>query len=159
MSKKKKTSGSPIAAQNRKARHDYFIEDSIEAGVVLTGTEVKSLRTGQASLNDAFAAERHGELYLINCHINEYTPANRFNHAPKRPRKLLVHRRERDKLLGSIQRDGVTLVPLKIYFNDRGFAKVEIGLAKGKKKVDKRETIKERDWQRDKQRALKAKDY
>lgn len=145
-----------FAAQNRRARHDYFITDEIEAGVMLVGTEVKSLRAGQASLADAFAGERQGELFLFNAHINEYPPAARFNHAPKRPRKLLVKRRERDKLLGSIRREGVTIIPLSIYFNDRGVAKVGLGLAKGKKKVDKRETAKERDWKRDKQRLIKA---
>jgi len=146
-------------AQNRRARHDYFIEDSFEAGMMLKGTEVKSLRNGQASLAESYAAERNGELYLINAHINEYAPANRFNHDPKRARKVLVHRRELSKLLGARSREGVTLVPLSIYFNKRGFAKLELGIAKGKKKVDKREAIKERDWKRDKQRALKTKDY
>jgi len=145
-----------FAAQNRRARHDYFITDEVEAGVMLTGTEVKALRAGQASLADAYAGEKAGELFLFNCHINEYAPASRFNHTPKRARKLLVHRRERDKLLGSIKRAGVTIVPLSIYFNDRGIAKVGLGLAKGKKKADKRDSIKERDWTRDKQRLMKA---
>lgn len=146
-------------AQNRRARHDYFIEDSLEAGMVLQGSEVKSLRNGQASLAEAYAVERQGELYLINAHINEYAAANRFNHEPRRARKILVHRRELAKLLGARSRDGITLVPLSIYFNARGYAKLELGIAKGKKKVDKRETLKERDWKRDKQRALKQKDY
>lgn len=144
------------AAQNRKARHEYFITDEFEAGMILQGTEVKALRNGQASLADAYAGERQGELYLFNCHINEYAPAARFNHTPKRPRKLLVHRRERDKLLGAIRREGITIVPLSIYFNERGLAKVGLGLAKGKKKADKREAIKDRDWKRDKARLMKG---
>ncbi|MEM7652265.1 MAG: SsrA-binding protein SmpB [Pseudomonadota bacterium] len=143
-------------AQNRKARHDYFIEDSLETGMVLTGTEVKSLRLGKASINECFAGEHQGELTLFNAYIAEYDNATMDNHEPRRPRTLLVKRKERDKLLGQIRRDGMTLVPLSIYFNDRGWAKCEIGLAKGKKKVDKRETIKERDWNRQKQRLLKT---
>lgn len=143
------------AAQNRRARHDYLIQDTLEAGMVLAGTEVKMLRQGQASINEAYATERDGELYLINAHIPEYKPA-RMNHEPGRPRKLLVHRKELNKLLGAIRREGMTLVPLGIYFNPRGLAKCELGLAKGKKKADKREAEKTRDWQRDKARLMRG---
>lgn len=145
------------AVQNRKARHDYFIEDTIECGLVLTGTEVKSLRKGGASIQEAFAGPKDGDLYLLNAHIPEYEAATRFNHAPRRPRKLLVRRREREKLMGAVQRQGITLIPLSLYFNARGIAKLALGLAKGKRKVDKRETQKKRDWQRDKARLLRAK--
>lgn len=155
MSVKGGEKGRQIAAQNRKARFDFFIVETIETGIMLHGTEVKALRAGMASLSDAFAGERDGELWLFNAHINEFAPAARFNHPPKRPRKLLVKRKERDRLLGEVRRDGATLVPLSIYFGPRGFAKVELGLARGKKKVDKRETIKERDWKRDKARILR----
>jgi SsrA-binding protein len=144
------------AAQNRKARHNFLIQDTLEAGMVLAGTEVKMLRQGQASINESYAAERDGALYLINAHIPEYKPA-RLNHEPGRPRKLLLHRRELDKLLGAIRRDGMTVVPLGIYFNERGIAKCEIGLAKGKRKADKRESEKTRDWQRDKARLMRDK--
>ena len=145
-----------IAAQNRKARHDYHIEDTVEAGIVLVGTEVKSLRTGQASIAEAFAREVNGELFLVNAHIPEYTQAHRLlQHEVKRPRKLLLHRREMGKLLGSIKREGVTIVPLAVYFNPRGIAKVQLGLAKGKRKTDKREAEKARDWQRDKARLMR----
>jgi SsrA-binding protein len=146
-----------IAAQNRRARHDYFIEENLEAGIMLQGTEVKALREGRGNLQDAYAGEMQGELYLFNAYIPEYKPANRFNHELKRPRRLLVHRRERARLLQSVQREGMTLVPLSIYFNDRGMAKVDLGLAKGKKTVDKRESIKQRDWQREKARVLRDK--
>jgi SsrA-binding protein len=144
------------AAQNRKARHDFLIQDTLEAGMVLAGTEVKMLRQGQASINEAYAAERDGALYLINAHIPEYKPA-RVNHEPGRARKLLLHHRELDKLLGAIRRDGMTVVPLSIYFNERGLAKCEIGLAKGKRKADKREAEKAKDWQRDKARLMREK--
>ncbi|HYC05519.1 MAG TPA: SsrA-binding protein SmpB [Azospirillaceae bacterium] len=147
-----------MAAQNRRARFDYFIESTLEAGIMLLGTEVKSLRGGRASINEAYAGERDGELYLFNAHIPEYQQAGRFfQHEPKRLRKLLVKKRELAKMLMAIKREGVTIVPLSIYFNDRGFAKVELGIAKGKKKGDKRETEKERDWQRDKARLMRAK--
>jgi SsrA-binding protein len=144
-----------FAAQNRKARHDYFIEDTLEAGMMLLGTEVKSLRSGRASIGEAFAVEKEGELWLVNAFIPEYDSASRFNHLPRRARKLLVRKREMSRLLGSITRDGMTLVPLAIYFNDRGIAKLQLGLAKGKRKVDKRESIKERDWKREKARELR----
>lgn len=144
-----------FAAQNRKARHDYFIQDTLEAGMMLLGTEVKSLRSGRASIGEAFAIEKEGELWLVNAFIPEYDSASRFNHLPRRARKLLVRKREMGRLLGSITRDGMTLVPLAIYFNDRGIAKLQLGLAKGKRKVDKRESIKERDWKREKARELR----
>lgn len=145
------------AAQNRRARHDYQIDDTLEAGIMLLGSEVKSLREGRASLQDAWAQEKSGDLYLLNAFIPEYAAANRFNHTPKRPRKLLVHKRERARLLAAVKREGMTLVPLSMYFNDRGIAKVELGLAKGRRKFDKRQAIKARDWQRDKQRLLRVK--
>jgi len=155
-----KSDGEPgrQVAQNRRARFDYFIEDTLEAGIMLAGTEVKSLRAGRASINESFAGERQGELFLFNAHIPEYQLAGRhLQHELKRPRKLLVRRKELNKLLGSIRRDGVTIVPLAVYFNDRGIAKVQLGLAKGKRKVDKRETEKQRDWQRDKARLMRDK--
>lgn len=144
-----------LIAQNRRARHDYLIEETFEAGLLLTGTEVKSLRASRCSLGEAYAADQGGELHLLNAHISPYGPASRFNHEPKRPRKLLVHKREADRLLGLIRRGGYTLVPLSIYFNERGIAKIELGLARGKKKADKRETEKARDWQRDKARLMR----
>jgi SsrA-binding protein len=146
-----------LVAQNRKARHNYFIEDRLEAGLVLTGTEVKSLRQGRASIAEAYAGEAHGELYLLNANIPIYEAASRFNHEPKRPRKLLLHKRQRDRLLGLIRRQGYTLVPLRLYFNPRGIAKVEVGIARGKRKIDKRETEKQRDWHREKARLLREK--
>ncbi len=146
-----------VAAQNRKARHDYFIEETVEAGIILVGTEVKSLRAGRASLGDAYAGERGGELYLFNAYIPEYESGNRFNHVTRRPRKLLLHRRQMERMIGAVQRDGVTLVPLSIYFNERGIAKVQLGLAKGKRKYEKREAIKERDWKRQKARLMRDK--
>jgi len=145
------------AAQNRRARFDYLIEDTLEAGMMLTGSEVKVLRQGHASIAESYATEQGGELWLINAHIPEYKSATRFNHEPRRARKLLVHRKELNRLLGAIKREGVTLVPISIYFNDRGIAKLELGLAKGKKKADKREAEKSRDWQRDKARIMREK--
>jgi len=141
-------------AQNRRARHDYLIEDTVEAGLMLAATEVKVLRQGLASIVEAYAAERGGELFLLNAHFPIYPPS-RFNHEPRRPRKLLLHRREINKLMGAVKREGVTLVPLSVYFNERGRAKVELGLAKGKRKSDKREAEKARDWQRDKARIMR----
>jgi len=133
-------------AQNRRARHDYLIEDTIEAGVVLLGTEVKVLRQGQASITEAYADQNRGELYLVNANIPEYAASAHFNHQPRRPRKLLLHRKQMNRLLGAIQRDGITVVPLSIYFNERGRAKIELGLARGKRKADKRQAEKQRDW-------------
>jgi SsrA-binding protein len=144
-------------AQNRKARYNYFIEETLEAGIMLTGTEVKSLRTGKGNITDAHAGESKGELFLFNLDIPEYGSGNRFNHERRRPRKLLVHKRQMNKLIGAIQRQGVTIVPLQIYFNKRGMAKVELGLATGKKQYDKRETEKTRDWNREKQRLMRNK--
>ena len=148
--------GDRYAAQNRRARHDYLIEDTLEAGLVLQGSEVKVLRTGQASIAEAYAGESGGELFLVNANIPEYSAAKHFSHQPRRPRKLLLHRKEMNKLLGAIRREGVTIVPLSIYFNERGRAKVELGLAHGKRKADKRQSEKERDWQRDKARIMRA---
>ncbi len=147
--------GKVLIAQNRKARHNYQIEESLEAGLVLAGTEVKSLRQGRASIVEAYAADQQGELYLFNSHIPIYDAAGRFNHQPKRLRKLLLHSRELARLIGLIRREGYTLVPLSLYFNERGIAKVELGLARGKRKVDKRETEKRRDWQRQKARLMR----
>ncbi len=143
-----------IAAHNRKALHNYFIEERIEAGIALTGTEVKSLRGGKSNIVDAHAAVDANELWLVNAYIPEYTQGNRFNHEPRRKRRLLLHRRQISRLTGAIQREGYTLVPLSIFFNDRGLAKVELGLARGKKQHDKRESEKARDWQRQRQRLL-----
>ena len=142
-------------AQNRKARHDYLIEDTLEAGLMLAGSEVKALRKGGASINEAYAAERGGELFLMNANIPIYAAA-RVNHEPRRARKLLLHKKELNKLAGAVTRDGMTLVPLGLYFNDRGIAKVALGLAKGKRKADKRAAEKERDWQRQKGRIMRA---
>lgn len=144
----------PIAV-NKKARHDYHIEDTLEAGIVLQGTEVKSLREGKANIRDAYAFERGGEIWLHNCYIAEYKMGNRFNHAPTRERKLLLKRREIKKLIGQLKTKGVTLIPLELYFNEKGIAKLMIGLASGKKKYEKREAIKERDWKREQARLLK----
>ena len=145
-----------FVAQNRRARHDYVIEDTVEVGLRLVGTEVKVLRQGLASIAEAYATERGGELYLVNAHFPIY-PAARFNHEPRRLRKLLLHRREINKLMGAVKREGVTLVPMAIYFNARGQAKLELGVAKGKRKADKREAEKARDWQRDRARIMRDK--
>ncbi|MDP6345750.1 MAG: SsrA-binding protein SmpB [Alphaproteobacteria bacterium] len=145
-------------AENRKARHNYFIDETLEAGLVLTGTEVKSLREGRADIGEAYAAEADGALHLVNAHIPEYRSGNRFNHEPKRQRKLLLHKREISKLAGAIARAGVTVVPLKLYFNERGIAKVLLGVARGKRQHDKRAAIKERDWKREQARVLRGRD-
>lgn len=142
-------------AENRRARYEYFIDDTVEAGIALTGTEVKSLRFGQGSIVESYAEVQDGQVWLVNANIPEFSHGNRFNHEPKRPRKLLLHEREINKLYGAVARDGMTLVPLSIYFNGRGRAKVELALAKGKKAHDKRETIKERDWKREAARVLR----
>ena len=146
-----------LIAENRRARYDYFIENTVEAGLALTGTEVKSLRTGRANIAESYAAVEGREIVLINANIPEYGPANRFNHEPKRPRKLLLHRKEIDKLIGAVQRDGRTLAPLKLYFNDKGRVKLELALATGKKAHDKRATIAERDWKREQGRLMRDK--
>ncbi len=146
------------AAQNRRARHDYVIEDTIEAGLVLHGTEVKVLRQGGASIAEAYADAEAGELWLVNANIPEYKGAAHFNHQPRRPRKLLLHRKQVNRLLGAIRREGVTVVPLSIYFNERGRAKVELGLAHGKRKADKRQAERDRDWQKSRARLMRARD-
>ena len=155
--KKKKKAPSNIAAQNRKARHDYSIEEHFEAGIQLYGTEVKSLRQGRATITEAFASEKDGELFLLNAYIPEYNAASHFSHEPKRPRKLLMHRREIAKLDIAVNRKGMSLVPLSIYFNDRGIAKVDLALAKGKDKADKRAAVKDRDWKRQQSRLMHEK--
>jgi SsrA-binding protein len=146
-----------LIAENRRARFDYYIEDTFEAGLVLTGTEVKSLRVGKANIAESYAAVEGDEIVLVNADIPPYTQANRFNHEPRRPRKLLLHRREIDRLMGAVNREGLTIIPTKLYWNDKGVAKLEIGLAKGKKLHDKRETVAQRDWQRDKARLMRDK--
>ncbi len=158
--KKNKKSGlistNQTVSENRKARHDYSIEEKFESGLALEGTEVKSLRHGQCSLKESHVGPKQGELYLFNAHIPEYQQAgSHLQHAPRRPRKLLMHKREINKLMGSVKKEGYTIVPLRLYFNSRGIAKLEIALAKGKKVYDKREDIKQRDWNRQKQRIMK----
>ena len=146
------------AAQNRRARFDYFIDDTLEAGIMLTGTEVKSLRTGKASINESYAGISKGELFLFNAHIPEYLQAGRWlQHEIRRPRKLLLHKRELAKLMMALKTKGATIIPMSVYFNDRGIAKVQLGIATGKKQVDKRQTEKERSWQRDKARLMRDK--
>jgi SsrA-binding protein len=151
----KAPAASKTVALNRKARHNYSIEDTLEAGIQLFGTEVKSLREGGVQITDSHAGEMGGELWLFNAHIPEYHGGNRFNHEPRRPRKLLVHKHQLSRLIGAVAREGMTLVPLSLYFNPRGMAKVELGLAKGKKLWDKRATAKDRDWQRQKGRLMR----
>ncbi len=148
---------SKTVAFNRKARYEYTIEEEIEAGIVLTGTEVKSLRAGRVSIGDAYAAAKEEAIWLINAHIDEYGHGNRANHEPRRPRKLLLHKKQINKLLGRLKAKGITLVPLSLYFNRRGLAKVKLGLAAGKKQYEKRATIKKRDWERDKARIMREK--
>ena len=149
--------GYKVVADNRKARFHYEILDTFEAGIALTGTEVKSLRGGKATIGEAYAGPSGEELFLFNAYIPEYLQANRFNHETKRPRRLLLHRRQIDKLIGATQREGFTVVPLKMYFNERGRAKVELGLGRGKKLHDKRETEKRRDWDRERARVMREK--
>ena len=145
-----------IVAENRRARFDYFVDERIEAGIELTGTEVKSLRHGEGSIAESYATVEGEEVWLINSHIPEYSHGNRLNHQPRRPRKLLLKAREIAKLQGAVTRQGLTIVPLSIYFNGRGRAKVELAIARGKKVHDKRETIKERDWKRDQARLMRS---
>lgn len=147
--------GRKIISDNRKARFNYEIEDTVEVGIELKGTEVKSLRTGKANIGESYAAEHGGEIWIYNVYIPEYLQGNRFNHEPRRPRKLLLHRREIGKLASAVQKDGKTMVPLKLYFNEKGRAKLEMAVARGKKNHDKRETEKKRDWQREKARVMK----
>ena len=146
-----------VVAHNRRARFNYEIGETFEAGIALTGSEVKSLRQGKATIAESYADARAGELWLVNANVPEYLQAGRFNHAPKRPRKLLLHRRQIDKLMGAIEREGMTLVPLRLYFNEKGRAKLELALARGKKLHDKRETEKKRSWERERGRLLRAK--
>ena len=146
--------GRTVVAQNRKARHNYFIEETFEAGLALTGTEVKSLRGGRSSIAESYVTEDGGEAWLVNADIPEYAGGNRFNHERKRPRKLLLHRRQINVLIGAIQREGRTVVPLQVYFNPRGRAKIEIALVTGKQAHDKRQAIKDRDWKRQRARLL-----
>jgi SsrA-binding protein len=154
---KKKDDAVKVIADNRKARYAYAIEDTLEAGIMLVGSEVKSLRNGKSTIAESYAYSKDGELFLVNSYIPEYTQASRFNHEPKRTRKLLVHKAQAAKLSIAIQREGMTLIPLRMYFNAKGIAKIELGIAKGKKLHDKRETEKQRDWQRDKARLMRAK--
>jgi SsrA-binding protein len=146
---------SKVVAENRKARFNYEIIDTYEAGLVLTGTEVKALREGKANIAESYASDEGGEIWLINSYLPEYLQANRFNHEPRRRRKLLLSSREINRLRVGINREGMTLIPLKIYFNERGRAKMELAIAKGKKLHDKRQSEKERDWNRQKSRLLK----
>lgn len=151
----KPAGGEKLIAANRRARHEYFIEETYEAGLALTGSEVKSLRAGKAQLSDSYAQVRRNELWLLNAHVSEYAPAAQFGHEPRRARKLLMHRREIDRLIGKLREKGLSLIPLRLYFKD-GRAKVELGLAKGKKLHDKRESIKDRDSKREIDRAMKV---
>lgn len=153
MAKKKALSNT--IALNRRAKFDYEITDTYEAGIILTGSEVKSCRAGQVSINEAYAQEKDGRLYLMSAMINVYKPASQRNHEPTRPRELLLHRKELSKLFGALQKSGLTLIPTAMYFNNRGIAKVELGLGKGKTKYDKRETEKQRDWNRQKGKLLR----
>ena len=146
-----------VVADNRKARFNYEIGETFEAGIVLTGSEVKSLRAGRATIAEAYADARAGEIWLINSNIPEYGQAGRFNHAPKRPRKLLLHMNQINKLAGAVEREGMTIVPLRVYFNDKGRAKIAIALGKGKKLHDKRETLKKRSWERERGRLMRQK--
>jgi SsrA-binding protein len=146
-----------VIAENRKARFNYEIGEVVEAGIALTGTEVKSLRQGKATIAESYADAKGGEIWLVNANIPEYLQASRFNHAPKRPRKLLLHRRQIDKLAAAVDREGMTIVPLKMFFNDKGRAKIEIALGRGKKLHDKRETEKKRSWERERGRLMRLK--
>ena len=158
MAEKKKPTSSTVSF-NRKARRDYAVEDEIEAGLVLTGTEVKSMRAGKAQIADAYGAAKDGELWLFNAVIAPYEGGNRFNHEERRPRKLLLHKKQVEKLIGKLKVKGVTLAALSLYFNSRGIAKIKLGLAVGKKEYEKRDDIKKRDWQRDKARIMREKNH
>jgi SsrA-binding protein len=151
----KEPGANTLIAENRRARFDYFLEQTYEAGLSLTGTEVKALREGRANIAESYASAEGRDLVLINAYIPEYGPANQFNHDPRRPRRLLLHRKEIDKMLGAVQRDGRTLVPTKLYFNDKGRVKLELALAKGKKAHDKREVEAARDWKREQGRLMR----
>ena len=145
-----------VIAENRKARFNFAIEDTLEVGIALTGTEVKSIRNGKSTIAESYADPKNGEIWLINCNIPEYLQANRFNHEPKRPRRLLLHRKQINKLMGAVERQGMTLVPLKMYFNERGRVKLQLALAKGKQLHDKRASEKDRDWGREKGRLMRS---
>jgi SsrA-binding protein len=155
--KKKDDTNGKLIADNRKARHNYEFVETLEAGIVLTGTEVKSLRNGKAMIGESYATDEGGEIWLINAHIPEYLEGNRNNHEPRRRRKLLLKKREMAKLIMAINRDGMTLVPNRLYFNDRGRAKLQLALAKGRKAHDKRQVAKDRDWKREQGRLLREK--
>jgi SsrA-binding protein len=144
-----------VVAENRRARYEYFLEDFFEAGIALTGTEVKSLRFGDGSIAESYAEVKEGEVWLVNANVPEFSHGNRFNHEPKRPRKLLLHHREIEKMRAAVSREGMTLIPLSVYFNPQGRAKVELALAKGKKIHDKRDTEKARDWKREQGRLMR----
>ncbi len=144
-----------LIAENRRARFDYFLEEKFEAGLILTGSEVKSLRLGKANIAESYAGGEGRDLMLVNAYIPEYGPANRFNHEPRRPRRLLLHRKQIDKLLGAVRRDGRTIVPTRLYWNEKGLAKLELALAKGKSAPDKRHTEAERDWKREQGRLMR----
>lgn len=154
-----KKSNNCVISNNKKAYHDYFIEDTLEAGIVLTGTEIKSIREGKVNIKDSFARIQNAEVFLHNMHISPYEQGNRFNHDPLRTRKLLLNRREINKLIGIIKEKGYSLVPTKLYINESGKCKLELGIAKGKKNYDKRETLKQKDAQREIERAFKSKQY
>jgi SsrA-binding protein len=147
----------PLIAENRRARFDYFLEETFEAGISLTGSEVKSLRLGKANIAESYANAEGREISLVNAYIPEYGPANRFNHEPRRPRRLLLHRRQIDKLLGAVRRDGRTIIPTRLYWNEKGLAKLELALAKGKSAPDKRQTVADRDWKREQGRLMRDK--
>lgn len=155
--KKKRSTNTGLVADNRKARHNYEFIDTYEAGLVLTGTEVKSLRNGEANIAESYATEENGEIWLINSYIPEYLEGNRNNHNPRRHRKLLLNKKEMSKLMVGVQREGMTIVPNRLYFNDRGLAKLQIALAKGRQAHDKRQVVKKRDWQREKSRLMREK--
>ncbi|HEX4159267.1 MAG TPA: SsrA-binding protein SmpB [Rhizomicrobium sp.] len=156
MAKKKEEPERRVVADNRKARHAYAIESTLEVGLVLMGSEVKALRNGRATIAESYAQAKDGEIFLVNSYIPEYAMANRFNHEPRRPRKVLVRKTEARKLAAAIQREGMTLIPLRVYFTPKGVAKLELGVARGKKLHDKRQSEKERDWERSKARLLRA---
>ena len=157
MAQGKNAGGNKIVADNRKARWNYEIVDTVEAGIALTGTEVKSLRANQATIGESYAGPMGTEIFLFNANIPEYLQANRFNHEPRRPRRLLLHKRQVEKFIGQTQREGFTLIPLKLYFNERGRAKIELGLGRGKQLHDKREAEKKKDWDREKSRLMRMK--
>ncbi len=144
-----------LIAENRRARYDYFLEDTIEVGIVLTGSEVKSLREGKANIAESYAAVEGRQIELVNAYIPPYGPANRFNHEPRRPRRLLLHRKQIDRLIGAVEREGRTIIPTRLYWNDKGLAKLELSLAKGKKIHDKRATEADRDWKREQGRLMR----